>query len=147
MSDASYAGWFCAIASAESIARKVGVRHRACDAAIASAVDLAVDRSRGEIGIRPSGCGWRPRLRWRDWTISTLFGSTPYCARITLSKLTWPGCVPTTPMRCRELGFGDLGAGFLALALAAGGTHSTTAFLRSVGHGLGIFSALRDRRE
>ena len=40
ISDASYIGWFCAIASAVSIARKVGVPPSRVDAAIASAVIL-----------------------------------------------------------------------------------------------------------
>ena len=40
ISDASYIGWFCAIASAESIARNVGVPPSRADALIASAVIL-----------------------------------------------------------------------------------------------------------
>src|ERR1700732_1694075 len=65
-----------------------------------------------------------------NWTISTLAGSTPYCCRITLSKLTLAWVRPTTPMRCPASCaiLVIFGPAFLPLALAGGGTPSTAPF-------------------
>ena len=83
-----------------------------------------------------------------NWTISTLAGSTPYCCRITLSKLTLASVRPTTPMR-RPASWTILvifGAAFLPLTLAAGGTHSTATFLRSVATAWAFFGTSRSPR-
>src|SRR5437764_14401910 len=80
-----------------------------------------------------------------NWMISTFAGSTPYCRRITLSRLTLASVRPTTPMRrpVSWLIFVMAGAAFFPLVLTDGGTHSTTTFLRSVATACAFFGTSR----
>src|SRR5215213_2677956 len=81
-----------------------------------------------------------------NWMISTFAGSTPYCCRITLSRLTLAWVRPTTPMR-RPAScwiFSILELAFLPFS--GGGTHSTATFLRRVATACAFFGTSRSPR-
>ena len=100
-----------------SIARNVGrraVAHRGVDRV---GGDLAVDRSRGEIRVRLLVADRLGGLIGGELHDFDLVGSTPYCRRITLSRLTLAAVLPTTPIAGRQVAaiFVIFGPAFLPL--------------------------------
>ena len=96
---ASYCGYFAAIASAESISRKVAVPPLRIDAANASAVMRLLT---GPAAIMASTFCVRTASATSlvpNCTISTLAGSTAYWFRMTFSRLTLACVRPITPTR------------------------------------------------
>ena len=98
MSAASYFGKFCAMASARSMLRNVGAPPSLDVAEMASAVILLLI---GPAAMKTSAFWLRTASATSlvaNWTIWTLAGSTAYCDRITLRRLTLAGVRPITPI-------------------------------------------------
>jgi hypothetical protein len=78
---------------------------------------------------------------------STFIGSTPYCVRISFSRLTLAGVRPTTPiLRPASCAILVIFAALRPLPFAEGGTHITTTFLRSTATACAFFGTSRSPR-